>query len=104
LEAVIRIYELHTKPVAKVDALDVHLAELLACAGRHENIEQGVLDISMTPVLSFNLRHRGDIAGTERIRRTNAADQQNQAGQEERPQGEFGERHVGWYNAQNECK
>lgn len=70
-----------TQPVAKVDALDVHFAELLARLAADEQREQRVLDVTVTPVLAFNGAQAGDVACSERRRGAGPEYKQHQAGQ-----------------------
>lgn len=67
------------KPVAKVDALDIHLAELLASLAANEQGEQRVLDISMAPVLSLNGAQARNVAGTESCRGPGPKHDENEA-------------------------
>lgn len=44
-----------SKPIPKVDTLHVKFGEFLPTrAAGHENVEQGVLDIAMAPILTLN--------------------------------------------------
>lgn len=85
-----------TEPIAKVDALDVHLGELLvAGSAAHQQGEQSVFDVAMAPVLALDLGRRGDVAGAESMARAREEDKQHQAGEEKgrrEPKGRHGGR------------
>lgn len=71
-----------TEPIAKVNTLDVHLAELLARTGGHQNIEQRILDIAMAPVLPLDLSKRGDVARAKCMSRCGPEYEEDQAREE----------------------
>lgn len=82
------------KPIAKVDALDVHLGELLSVAGTaHQEGKQSVFDVAMAPVLTLDLGRGGDVASSKGMRGARQKDEQQQAGEEEErgePKGRHG--------------
>ena len=58
-----------TQPVAKVDSFDVHLAELLAAHGTcGEYGEEGVFDVAMAPIDSFNFGNGANVACSKGVR------------------------------------
>jgi len=61
-----------TKPVAKVDTLDIKLGELLVAAddtGGQES-KESVFDIAMTPVLALDLARTSNVTSAESVGRT----------------------------------
>lgn len=86
------------KPIAKVDALDVHLGEFLAVASAtHQEGEQSVFNVSMAPILALDLGRGGDVASSEGMRGAGQQDEQQQAREEEKrgePKGRHGGRSV----------
>jgi hypothetical protein len=61
-----------TKPVAKVDTLDIKLGELLVAAddtGSQES-KKGIFDIAMTPVLTLDLARTSNVTSAESVSRT----------------------------------
>jgi hypothetical protein len=72
------------QPVAKVDALDVHLAELLASPAGDEQRQQRVFNVSVAPVLALDGTHARNVARTESSRGARPHDEQDQAWQPER--------------------
>ena len=43
-----------TQPITEINPFDVQLAKFLApCRAGHQDIEEGVLDVAMSPVLAF---------------------------------------------------
>lgn len=95
-----------TEPIAKVHAFHVHLGEpgrelldilphkamclLLSGAGRHQQIEESILDISMAPVLTLNLRERSNVARAEGSAWADAADKHDQTWQDKRAEMKIG--------------
>ena len=69
------------QPVAKVNTLHVHLAELLAGPAADEQGEQCVLNVSMAPVLPLDSAQARDVASTKRRRGTSPEDEQDEAWQ-----------------------
>jgi len=78
------------QPVAKVDALHVHLAELLASPAGNEKRKQCVLNVSMAPVLPFNRTEAGNVARAESCRGAGPEDEEDQAWQPERAELQSG--------------
>jgi hypothetical protein len=58
-----------TKPVAKVNTLDIKFGELLVAANDTSGQEskEGVLDIAMTPVLALDLARTSNVTGAESV-------------------------------------
>jgi hypothetical protein len=71
------------QPVAKVDALHVHLAELLARLAGDEQREQRVLNVAVAPVLALDGTHARNVSCTERCRGARPEDEENEAWQPE---------------------
>lgn len=69
------------EPIAKVDPLDVHLAELLARARGDEQRKQRIFNVSMAPILPLDLAQAGDVARAKRSGRTRPDYEQYEAGQ-----------------------
>ena len=82
------------QPVPKVNPLDVHLAELLATSAgaSDEQGQEGVLDVSMSPVLTFDLGDGGDVPGAEGVCGSGQEDEEDQAREEDRACGRRFER------------
>lgn len=44
-----------TKPITKIDPFNIKFTELLAtCGARYENVQEGVFNVPMTPILTFD--------------------------------------------------
>lgn len=55
-----RVMARHFLPITKVDTLDVKFRELLAARTTgHQDVKEGIFDITMSPVLSFNCTNGG---------------------------------------------
>jgi hypothetical protein len=78
------------QPVAKVDALHVHLAELLPSPAGNEQREQRVLDVSMAPVLALDSAQACNVTCTESGSGAGPEDDEDQAGQPKRAELELG--------------
>jgi hypothetical protein len=61
-----------TKPVAKVDTLDIELGELLVATDDTSSQEskERVFDIAMTPVLALDLARASNVTSAESVGRT----------------------------------
>lgn len=60
------------QPISKIYTFYVELTELLPTSGaRHEYIEQGILDVAMTPIYTLNTGNGGCIAGQPQVRQVN---------------------------------
>ena len=48
-----------SQPIPEIDSLDVQFAEFLAaCGAGHDDVEQGILNVSMSPVETFDAGNR----------------------------------------------
>jgi hypothetical protein len=58
-----------TKPVAKVDTLDIELGKLLVATNdaSGQKSKEGVLDITMTPVLALDLARSSNVTSAESV-------------------------------------
>lgn len=65
------------KPIAEIHALNVHLAELLPGMAAYEQGEQGVLDVSMAPILPLDAGSGCNVAGAKCVGWANPEDQQD---------------------------
>ena len=83
-----------TKPVAKIDTLDVELGELLVAAddAGGEEGEESVFDIAMTPVLALDLASTSNVTGTESVGRTG---EENEGDKKDGEENGWFESHVG---------
>ena len=74
-----------TQPVAEVNTLDIEFAELLVTANDacSEESEKRVFDITVSPVLAFDLARRGDVASTECMGRAGKEDEGDEENGEE---------------------
>jgi hypothetical protein len=72
------------QPVAKVDALDVHLAELLSSPAGDQERQQRIFNVSVAPILALDGTHARNVARTESSRGARPHDEQDQAWQPER--------------------
>ena len=43
----------------------------------NEKVQKGIFNVSVPPILALDFRHRRDVAGSERPRRTDSEDQEN---------------------------
>ena len=60
------------QPIPKIYTFYVELGELLpTSSARHEYIEQGILDVAMTPIYTLNAGDGGCIAGQPQLREVN---------------------------------
>ena len=60
------------QPIPKIYTFYVELGELLPTSSAgHENIEQGILDVAMTPIYTLNAGNGGCIAGQPQLRQAN---------------------------------
>ena len=60
------------QPIPKIYTFYVELGELLpASSARHEYIEQGILDVAMTPIYTLDAGDGGCISGQPQLRRIN---------------------------------
>ena len=76
------------QPVAKVHALDVELAELLAAHGaRGEKREEHIFNVAVAPVLAFDFGGARDVACAEGER--GAGEEENSEEQEGEDRGSF---------------
>ena len=82
-----------TKPVAKVDTLDIELGELLVTADNagSQKSKEGVLDITMTPVLALDLARASNVAGAESVGGTS---EENEGDQKDGKEDGWLESHV----------
>jgi hypothetical protein len=71
-----------TQPIPKVDALDIHLAEFLVGGARHEKGKERVLDVSVTPIYTFDSRCLCNIACAKGVARTGPEDEKDEAWEE----------------------
>ena len=69
------------QPVTKVDALDVHFAELLARPAANQQREQRVFDVAVAPVLALDRAQTRDVAGAEGGGGAGPEDEEDKAGQ-----------------------
>jgi hypothetical protein len=67
------------QPIAKVDALYVHLAELLSSPAGDQEREQRVLNVSMAPVLALDGTQARDVACSKSCSGAGPKDKQHQA-------------------------
>lgn len=74
-----------TEPVAKVDALDIKLGELLVAANNASSQEskKGVFDIAMTPVLTLDLARSSNVTSAESVGGTSEENEGNEEDGEE---------------------
>jgi hypothetical protein len=82
-----------TKPVAKIDTLDVELGELLVAAddaGSQES-EESVFDIAMTPVLALDLARTSNVTSAESVGGTS---EENEGNKEDGEEDSWLESHV----------
>ena len=82
-----------TKPVAKVDTLDIELGELLVAAddaGSQES-EESVFDIAMTPVLALDLARTSNVTSAESVGGTS---EENEGNKEDGEEDSWLESHV----------
>jgi hypothetical protein len=82
------------QPVAKVDALYVHFAELLASPAGNEERKQCVFNVSMAPVLALDCTQAGNVTCTKSCGGAGPENKKDQAWQPDRAELEF-ERHRG---------
>lgn len=82
-----------TKPVAKVDTLDVELGELLVAADdtSGQKSEEGVFDIAMTPVLALDLARSSNVTSAESVGGTS---EENEGDKDEGEEDGWLESHV----------
>jgi hypothetical protein len=83
-----------TKPVAKVDTLDIELGELLVAAddASGQEGEESVFDITMTPVLALDLARSSNVASAESVSGTS---EENEGNEEDGEEDSWLESHVG---------
>ena len=83
-----------TKPIAKVNALDIELGELLVAAddASSQEGEESVLDIAMTPVLALDLARSSNVTSAESVGGTS---QENKGNEEDGEEDSWLESHVG---------
>lgn len=55
------------EPIAKVNTLYIHFRKLLARTSGHEQSEQGVFNIPMAPVLTFDSSSLGDVSSSKGV-------------------------------------
>ena len=82
-----------TKPVAKIDTLDIELGEFLVTAddtGGQES-KESVFNIAMAPVLTLDLTRTGNVTSSESVSRTS---EENQGDKEEGEEDGWLESHV----------
>jgi len=82
-----------TKPVAKVDTLDIELRELLVTAddASSQESKESVFDISMTPVLTFDLARASNVTSAKSVGRTG---EENEGDKEDGEEDGWLESHV----------
>lgn len=73
-----------TQPVAKVHALNVELREFASTSGAgHSQGEEDIFDVTMAPVLTFDLGERGNVSGSERVGGTGKEEEGKDGSEEE---------------------
>jgi hypothetical protein len=79
-----------TQPVAKIDPLHIHLAELLARPAGDEEGKQRVFNVTMAPVLALDGTQARNVSCTESCRRAGPEDEENEAWQPDGAELELG--------------